>query len=147
VTRSLGLDVGDKRIGLALSDPLGMLASPLLVLERQEDGVDITAILKIVKQSQVEQIIIGLPHSMDGSLGSQAEKVKLFGEKLQKASPAPVDFRDERLSTVSARRMMREAGSRKSSKKKVEYDAAAAAIILQTYLDEFRFLEEPSPEQ
>lgn len=144
--RSLGLDVGDKRIGLALSDPLGMLASPLLVLQRQEDGVDITAILKIVKQSQVEKIIIGLPQSMDGTLGSQAEKVKIFGEKLKKASPVPVDFRDERLSTVSAKRMMREAGNRKSSKKKIEYDAAAAAIILQTYLDEFESLEGPSPE-
>jgi putative holliday junction resolvase len=144
--RSLGLDVGDKRIGVALSDPLGMLASPLLVIERQDDAADIAAILQIVKQCKVEKIIVGLPQSMNGTIGAQAEKVKLFGEKLKKESPAPVDFRDERLSTVSAKRMIREAGTRKSNKKKGEYDAAAAAIILQTFLDEYKPLEEPSPE-
>lgn len=144
--RSLGLDVGDKRIGVALSDPLGMLASPLLVIERKEDAADIAAILQIVKQCKVEKIIVGLPQSMNGTIGAQAEKVKLFGEKLKKESPAPVDFRDERLSTVSAKRMIREAGARKSSKKKGEYDAAAAAIILQTFLDEYQPLEELSPE-
>jgi putative Holliday junction resolvase len=135
--------VGDRRIGVALSDPLGMIATPLLVIERKEDGTDIATILKIVKQHQVEKIIVGLPQSMNGTMGAQAEKVKVFVDQLKKESPAPVDFRDERLSTVSAVRMMREAGGRKSNKKKGEYDAAAAAIILQTYLDEYLFPKEP----
>jgi len=146
LTRSLGLDVGDKRIGVALSDPLGMLASPLLVIDRQEENADIAAMLQLVKQCHVEQIIVGLPQSMNGTMGIQAEKVKYFGDKLKKESPVPVDFRDERLSTVSARRMIREAGGRKSSKKKGEYDAAAAAIILQTYLDEVKPMEETTSE-
>jgi putative holliday junction resolvase len=145
-TRSLGLDVGDRRIGVALSDPMGMLATPLLVIERQEIGVDINAILQIVKKYQVEQIIVGLPQSMNGTMGAQAEKVKIFGEALKQVSPTPVDFRDERLSTVSAMRLIREAGTRKAKKKKGEYDTAEAAIILQTYLDEIKPLEEPSIE-
>lgn len=150
MTRSLGLDVGDKRIGVAMSDPLGMLATPLTVVERQENDADIAGILKIVNQYQVEHIIVGMPQSMNGTMGAQAEKVKFFGEKLRAASPVPVEFRDERLSTVSARRLMREAGTRKTSRKKGEkgeYDAAAAAIILQTYLDEIQPLERPPEEE
>ena len=146
MTRSLGLDVGDKRIGVALSDPLGMLARPLLVIERRENEADIGAILQIAGQYQVEKIIIGLPQSMDGSFGAQAEKVRAFGELLRSESQVPVEFRDERLSTVSARRMIHEAGSRKPSRKKGEkgeYDAAAAAIILQTYLDESNIMKRP----
>jgi putative holliday junction resolvase len=144
IGRSLGLDVGDRRIGVALSDPLGLLASPLLVIERRENQADIQAILQIVRQHQVEKIIVGLPQSMNGTIGAQAEKVKAFGELLRGESPVPVDFRDERLSTVSAKRLIHEAGSRKSSRKKGEYDAAAAAIILQTYLDEDKPMEGPA---
>jgi putative Holliday junction resolvase len=145
--RSIGLDVGDKRIGIALSDPLGILASPLLVLEHTDDLADIAAIQKIVYQYQVERIIVGLPKSMDGSVGAQAEKVKQFTEKLMLQSPVPVEFRDERLTTVSAKHLMLEAGLKKSAKhKKIEYDAAAAAIILQSYLNESRPLEYPPEE-
>lgn len=142
--RSLGLDIGDRRIGVALSDPLGMLASPLLVFDRKEEGADVASILRIVEQCQVELIIVGLPQNMDGTIGPQAEKVKSFKEKLAKQSPVPVEFRDERLSTVTAKRIMEEAGSKKSAKrKKTEYDAIAAAVILQSYLNEARPLEFP----
>jgi putative holliday junction resolvase len=146
--RSLGLDIGDKRIGVALSDPLGILASPLLVFEHTDDDGDIAAILQMVKKYSAEIIIVGLPQSMDGTIGSQAEKVKFFTDKLKQQSPFRVEFRDERLTTVAAKRMMEEAGSKKRPKgKKVEYDAAAAAVILQSYLNESRPLEYPPDEQ
>jgi putative holliday junction resolvase len=142
--RSLGLDVGDRRTGVALSDPLGILASPLLVFEHTDDAGDITCILNMVRQYSVEIIIVGLPQSMNGSLGIQAEKVQAFTEKLKLASSVPVEYRDERLTTVEAKRMMDESGIRKSSRnKKVEYDAAAAAVILQSYLNEARPLAYP----
>lgn len=145
--RSIGLDIGDKRIGVALSDPLGILASPLLIFEHKDDRADIAVILKIVDQYKVEHIIIGLPQSMDGSIGVQAEKIKAFTGKLKLQSPVPVEFRDERLTTVSAKQLMLEAGSKKSTKsRKIEYDAAAAAIILQSYLNESRPLEYPPEE-
>jgi putative holliday junction resolvase len=145
--RSLGLDVGDRRTGVALSDPLGILASPLLVFELKTDVEDIAFILKLVQQHNVEKIIVGLPQSMDGTMGSQADKVKAFGEKLTKQSPVPIEYRDERLTTVSAKRMLMESGNKKYSKsKKVECDAAAAAVILQSYLNETHPLEYPSDE-
>ena len=135
--RSLGLDIGDKRIGVALSDPDGLLASPLTIINRRQETADIKAITDIVSQYQVEQIIVGLPRSMDGSLGHQAEKVKDFTQKLRCQTDVTVEFRDERLTTVLARRLM-QAAKVKKSKEKAQDDAVAAAIILQGYLDETR---------
>ena len=132
-TRSLGLDVGDKRIGVALSDPGGILASPLTIINCQDNRVDIETIIDIVTQNQVGQIIVGLPRSMDGSIGKQAEKVKTFAQELRNHTEVPIEFRDERLSTVSAKRLMQ--GVRKSNKK-TRHDAIAAALVLQSYLDE-----------
>ncbi len=131
--RSLGLDIGDKRIGVALSDPDGILASPFTIIERSEETADVAAIVDIVKQKGVEQIIVGLPRSMDGSIGKQAEKVQAFTEELRRQTEVPAEFRDERLSTVSAKRLMREG---KKGRGKAGDDAVAAAIILQAYLDE-----------
>ena len=133
--RSLGLDVGDKRIGVALSDPGGILASPSTIINRSDDRLDIEAIINIVSQNQVEQIIVGLPRSMDGSLGKQAEKVEAFVQELCNHTEIPVQFRDERLTTVSAKRLM-QAVHTKKGRKKAPDDAIAAALILQGYLDE-----------
>ena len=133
--RSLGLDIGDKRIGVALSDPDGLLASPFTIINRREETADIKAITDIISQHQVEQIIVGLPRSMDGSIGKQAEKVKDFTQKLCRHTEVPVEFRDERLTTVLAKRLMRAAKTKKS-REKAQDDAIAAAIILQGYLDE-----------
>ena len=132
ITRNLGLDIGDKRIGVALSDPLGILASPLTIINRRNEGSDVEAIISIIDQNQVGRIIVGLPRSMDGSIGKQAEKVKAFAQELCNHTDVPVEFRDERLSTVSAKRLMR--GVRKIGK--TGDDAIAAALILQAYLDE-----------
>jgi len=133
--RSLGLDIGDRRIGVALSDPEGILASPLTVINRRDDRLDIKAITDIVSQKQVEQIIVGLPLSMDGSLSRQAEKVKEFTRKLCEHTQVPVEYRDERLTTVLAERLM-QAVDTKKTRKKARHDAQAAALVLQGYLDE-----------
>ena len=135
--RSLGLDIGDKRIGVALSDPGGILASPFTIINRTDDTTDVEAIINVVNQQQVKQIIVGLPRSMDGSIGVQAEKVKSFVQELSSHTKVPLEFRDERLTTVSAKRLMQSVGRRKTDKKARD-DAIAAALILQGYLDELR---------
>ena len=135
--RSLGLDIGDKRIGVALSDPEGILASPFTIINRRDESRDIKAITDIISQQQVGQIVVGLPRSLDGSLGEQAEKVKAFTQKLCSHTQVPVEYRDERLTTVMAERLRRAVESKKS-RKKVRHDAQAAALILQGYLDEGR---------
>ena len=131
----MGLDIGDRRIGVALSDPGGILASPHSIIDCTDEKQDIEAIIDIVTRHQVEQIIVGLPRTMDGTIGGQARKVEAFTQLLSSHTDVPVEFRDERLTTVSAKRLMQEAGSRKAAKK-TRYDAIAAAIILQSYLEE-----------
>ena len=133
--RSLGLDIGDKRIGVALSDPQGILASPFTIIDCSNEMADIEAITNIISQQQVKQIIVGLPWSMDGSIGKQAEKVKAFTQRLCSHIEVPVEFRDERLTTVSAKRL-RQAVNTKKGRKKPPDDAIAAALILQGFLDE-----------
>ena len=122
---------------MALSDPERILASPFTIIHCRDETVDIDAIINIVRQNQVKQIIVGLPRSMNGSLGKQAEKVKAFTQKLRKHTEVPVEFRDERLSTVLAKRLM-QATTSKKNRQKAKDDAIAAAIILQGYLDEVR---------
>ena len=116
-----------------------MLASPLTIITCKDETADIDAVINLISQHQVERIVVGLPRSMDGSLGKQAEKVKAFVQKLCRHTQVPVEFRDERLSTVLARRLMKAANAKKP-RKKARDDAVAAAIILQGYLDEGRFL-------
>jgi putative Holliday junction resolvase len=133
--RILGLDMGDRRIGVAMSDPTGILASPLSIIERTSDGQAVDAILKVVNEWGVERIIVGLPRSMDGHIGPQAEKVQVFTEMLRQHTAVPIEYRDERLTTVTAMRLKQEASTRRLDRK-TRYDAMAAAIILQEYLDE-----------
>ncbi|MDP2730121.1 MAG: Holliday junction resolvase RuvX [Dehalococcoidales bacterium] len=135
MTRCLALDIGDRRIGVALSDSGGILASPLTIIERSETQQDIDAITGIISQHQVERIVVGLPRMMDGTIGRQAEKVGSFAQSLSEQTRVPIIFRDERLTTVSARRLMKDASTKKT-KKPARDDAVAAALILQGYLDE-----------
>jgi putative Holliday junction resolvase len=145
--RSLGLDVGDKRIGVALSDPMGILASPLLVFLHKDDAADIETVLRLVEQYRVERIIVGLPRSLNGTIGPQAEKVTSFADKLKLQSPVSVDFRDERLTTVAAKDMLQKTKAKKNTRhRKGEYDAAAAAVILQSFLNEAHPLQYPPDE-
>jgi putative Holliday junction resolvase len=131
-TRSLGLDIGDRRIGVAMSDPQGILASPLTIINRTDELSDINAILAMVDQNQVGVLVIGLPLSMNGSIGPQAEKVQDFARQLSSHVKVPIEFRDERFTTVDAQRIIKM--NKKS--RKTRDDAMAAAIILQSYLDE-----------
>ena len=127
--------MGEKRIGVALSDPEEILASPLTIINCQDERTDIEVIVDIIVRNQVGKVIVGLPLFLDGSIGGQAKKVKAFADELCNHTEVPVAFRDERLSTVSAKRLMQ--GVRKT-KSKVRHDAIAAALILQGYLDESR---------
>ena len=120
---------------MALSDAEGILASPFTIISCEDDMIAIGAIIDIVNQQQVKQVVVGLPRSMDGSLGKQAEKVEAFTQRLRRHTEVPVEFRDERLTTVSAKRLMQSVDTKKS-RKKARDDAIAAALILQAYLDE-----------
>lgn len=132
--RVMGLDFGEKRIGVAMSDPMGILASPLTVIETESSERAVDRIISLTQEHEVERIIVGLPRSLDGTEGKQAQAALSFIEILKGSVAIPVETWDERFSTVAASRMMREAGVKKGKKKK-PLDSAAAAIILQNYLD------------
>ena len=131
------MDVGRRRIGVALSDELGILASPLVIIYSRGSRVDIDEVVNLVRKHGVEHIVVGMPHSMDGSLGKEALRVQKFIELLSKRSPAPVTYWDERLSTVAAEREMTFGGATPSQKRQW-LDAVAASLVLQAYLDSLR---------
>jgi putative holliday junction resolvase len=132
--RILGLDVGDKRIGVALSDPMEILASPLTTIERQSDEQSIIEILDLTVKRDAGKILVGLPVSMSGENTEQAKKTLEFVGKLKLKTNLPVVVQDERLSSISAEKFMRQANLKKNRRKEL-LDAAAAAVILQSYMD------------
>jgi len=132
--RNLGLDIGDRKIGVSISDPSQTLATPLRTIIRDNDDLAISVILDLVENHKIEKIVVGLPYSLSGVIGKQAEKVLAFKDKLTAKANVEIVMQDERLSSVSANRKLREAG-KKGSKLKNEMDAAAATVILQVYLD------------
>ena len=133
--RILAMDVGDKRIGMAVSDEMGWTAQGIETLERKVESEDLERIREIIKYYSPEKIVIGLPKNMNGTLGFQGEKVKEFGELLKsKVFSGEIIYWDERLTTAHAHRVMLEGDmSRRKRKKKV--DKIAAVFILQSYLD------------
>ena len=131
--RLLGLDVGDRRIGIALSDESRLIASPYSVYHRIGYGPDSRYFLTLAQEQNVAYIVAGLPLNMDGSLGSQAKKVQDFCEQLVKAG-LQVEYIDERLTTKSAEMALIEGGMRRENRKET-VDKVAAALILQSYLD------------
>ncbi len=135
--RNLGLDIGDRRIGVAISDPEQILASPLATIVRDNDDKAIEAVVALVNKYEVQRIIIGFPYSLNGSVGNQASKVQAFVDKLSQHTKVDIELRDERLSTVAVDRLLVEAG-KKSRKRKEQRDAAAAAFVLQGYLDSLK---------
>lgn len=132
--RVMGLDVGDRRIGVAVSDPEGWLARGVTVITRTTLSRDLSAIQSIAREEGVEKIVVGLPRRLDGTIGPQAEKAQEFGRTLQERIGIPVVFWDERLSTVAAQKMMISTGVKKA-KRKSTIDMAAATVLLQGYLD------------
>lgn len=133
--RMMGLDVGDKRIGVAISDPLGILSTAFTTIERKNNESEFDRILSIIKDHQIGRIIVGLPRLLDGGLGTQAEKTQDFVDKLARLTEVPIEMFDERLSTDLAGDLLREAG-RNYKEIRRKKDEAAAALILQWYLDE-----------
>ena len=132
--RILGLDVGSKTIGVAISDELSLTAQGLTTLKRKVLKQDIKQLLKVIEENGVEKVVVGLPKNMNGSLGPSAEMViSLIGE-LKKFIDLPVVTWDERLSTVAAQRVLLEADMSRKKRKRV-VDKVAAILILQGYLD------------
>lgn len=132
--RIMGLDVGDKRIGVALSDPLGMSAQGHSVLQRKIKQSDFQTINELCKQYDVETIVIGMPLNMDGTRGPRAKIVEDFARELKQYCGKRIEFWDERLSTVSAERVLLEADMSRKKRKGLR-DKIAAVYILQGYLD------------
>lgn len=132
--RILALDVGEKNIGLAISDKLGYTAQGLPNLRRQAQDEDIFKIIEIAKANEVTEIVVGMPLNLDGSLGKKAKEVTQFLEQLQEKVDLPVKTWDERLTTVQAEKvLLAQDTSRK--KRKIKIDRLAAQLILQGYLD------------
>lgn len=132
--RTLGLDVGDRRIGVALSDPLGLTAQRLMVLQRRGDPHDLQAVAGLVRDHQADAVVVGLPLTMRGEIGEQAKQVTAFAETLRQAVACPVHLLDERLTTVQGERALLEVDASRAKRKQV-IDQVAAQLILQAYLD------------
>ena len=140
MSRVLGLDVGDRRIGVALSDEGRLIASPLTVIQSVGWGPDSREILRLMEANGADLLVCGLPRNMDGSEGFQAEKVRRFMQVLIDQG-VPVEWMDERLTTVSAQRALIEGGVRREDRKK-SVDKVAAAVILQAWLDNQQNIKE-----
>ncbi len=144
--KRLGLDVGDKYIGVSQSDPLGMIASPVKTIERKSNKQAIDDIVELIVEMDAREVIVGLPKNMNGDIGEQAKSVLSFADKLKKklayserlAHIRPMLIMwDERLTTVAAHKTLIESGMRREKRKKV-VDQLAAMYILQGYLDSLR---------
>lgn len=131
--RIVALDVGDRRIGIAISDPLGLTAQPIETYTRMGYGPDARHIAQLAAQYETTRVLCGLPRNMDGTEGFQAQKVREFAEKLEEQGLA-VSYYDERMTTVLAERTLLEADMRRERRKQ-KIDMLAAVMILQSYLD------------
>jgi len=135
--RIMALDVGVRRIGVAISDPTGSMAQPLKVIDRQRNDAEIESIVELAEEFGVSEVVVGLPLTMMGEIGPQAEEVLEYIDKLKGRIKAPINTWDERLTTVSAERALVESDIRRKRRKQV-VDKVAATLILQGYLDSKR---------
>lgn len=133
--KKIGLDLGKARVGIAMSDMLGILASPYETLQSKGIERDVEYIANLSKQFNCDEIILGLPINMDGTESEMSEYAKEFAQKLQKKVSANIVLRDERLSSVQAEEYLNDVNKR-GKKRKELLDQVAACIILQEYLDE-----------
>jgi putative Holliday junction resolvase len=133
VKRLLALDVGERRIGVAVSDPTGIVARPLTTIVRASRKKDFKAIARLVEENQAGKVIVGLPLSLDGTEGPQAQQIRRYGERLAQTLSVPILFWDERYSTVTAKELLKDKGKRRPAREDI--DAVAAAVFLQSYLD------------
>lgn len=133
----MGLDVGDKRIGIAFSDALRITAQGYETYTRQSESEDVAHIKELLLQQNAESIVCGLPKNMNGTIGPQAEKVRAFAALVEEATGTEIIFSDERLTTVFAERALLEADVSRKKRRKV-IDKLAAVTILQGYLDSLK---------
>lgn len=133
----MGLDVGSRTIGVAVSDELGVTAQPLKTIRRKSKQEDVKTLKEIMAEFEIAKIVVGLPKNMDGTLGKQAETTFRWIKAVQEELKAPMITWDERLSTVGASRVLLEADLSREKRKKV-IDKLAAVLILQGYLDKTR---------
>ena len=131
--RIMGIDYGKVRIGIALTDLLKTIASPYEVYKSVSLQKDVEYFVKLVKENEVEKIVLGLPLNMDGSEGERAKRTRIFGEMLEKACSVPVVYQDERLSSVEAENYLLDGDVRRDKRKNL-IDKVAATIILEDYL-------------
>lgn len=137
-----GLDLGTKTIGVAVSDGLRQVASPLTVIRRTKFTADAAALLRLVDERGLAGIVLGLPRNMDGTEGPRAQSTRAFARNLERLTPLPIGFWDERLSTVAAERALLEADTSRARRAEV-IDQVAAGYILQGLLDRLRHLGQP----
>ena len=134
---ALGLDIGRKRIGVAGCDGLGLMATGLTTIHRRAFRQDVEVLRQLVEERRVQVLVVGLPYTMDGELGSQAKQTQKLAQRLSKALNLPIEYVDERLTSFAAKEMMM-ANNQSPSRNKGMVDRKAAAIILQQWLDERR---------
>ena len=136
--RTMGLDVGSKTVGVAVSDPLGWTAQGVEIIKiDEENGVfGIERVAELVKEYQVSQFVVGLPKNMNNTIGPRAEASMTYGDLLKEEFGLPIVYQDERLTTVQAERMLVEQANTSRAKRKKVIDKLAAVMILQNYLDQ-----------
>ena len=134
---ALGLDVGKKRIGVAGCDRSGLIATGLTTIERKSFPQDIEQLKQLITDRQVEVLVVGLPYTLSGEIGFQARQVQKFSRRIGKALSLPVEFIDERLTSVEAKQLL-QADNQSPSRNKAAIDRVAAALILQQWLDRRR---------
>lgn len=139
--RIIGIDLGEKRIGIAISDELGITSQGLPTIYTKTEIDDIESIKLVIEQYKAEKVIFGLPINMNGSIGPQAKKAIEFAEKVKDICKIPVEMVDERLTTSTAERVLIQ-GNRSRKKRKKVIDKMSAVLILQTYLDKAKFNKE-----
>jgi putative Holliday junction resolvase len=137
VARVLGIDFGERRVGLALSDPTATIAQPLpTIVRRAGKRPPVAAIVEIIQKHDIDRAVIGLPLNLAGDETEWTAQVRAFAQKLSERAGIPVDFLDERLTSVQAERAVRSIGLKRSEREQKErIDAAAAVLLLQTFLD------------
>ncbi|HYX92895.1 MAG TPA: Holliday junction resolvase RuvX [Myxococcaceae bacterium] len=143
--RTMGLDVGTRTVGIAVSDALGITAQGLTTLRRTNLKSDLAEMKRLVAEHEVTRLVVGLPLNMDGSEGPRAQASRAFGEAAARATGLPLEYQDERLTTVAAERVLLEADVSRRKRREV-IDRLAAQLILQSWLDARRPTQDEEPE-
>jgi len=146
VPRILGIDYGERRVGFAVSDPAGVMATPLRIAEVRSDREAVDEVRRACADTEAERVVIGLPLTLKGERGPMAAKVEAFGRAVAAALGLPVEFWDERFSTATVERTLLDADMSRRRRKEVR-DKLAAQVTLQCYLDAKAAASGPSPER